>query len=133
MNGFIALGYKPIDQQHGPTTPELWRSFSKDYPIVAPLWANLDTTNISGAGLSVHRLLITNNSTLQDLSTVKKVFNGYKGYEGFNPTFALVVTWRNATTPAGFIPYIAVQYHVRFIVLYHLIISSTVPCYINMF
>ncbi|XP_053408490.1 sushi, von Willebrand factor type A, EGF and pentraxin domain-containing protein 1-like isoform X2 [Mercenaria mercenaria] len=108
MNGFLTLGYQPLYEDYGPETPTDWQKFSRGYPVIAPLWTNIDSTNLTG-GLDVHLFEYyssygQNDSQHRDLSRLGNIFSNYLNLIDFKPRVALVATWRNVTKSSYIVP-----------------------------
>ncbi|XP_053390085.1 uncharacterized protein LOC128553006, partial [Mercenaria mercenaria] len=108
MNGFLTLGYQPLYEDYGPETPSEWQKFSRGYTVIAPLWTNIDSTNLTG-GLDVHLFEYytnygQNDSQHRDLSRLGDLFSKYLNLTDFKPRVAIVATWRNVTKSSYIIP-----------------------------
>lgn len=108
MNGFLALAYQPIYESYGPINATQWKDVTHGYTVIAPLWTNLDSTNLTG-GLYVHYFdnygMNYGNETTEhkDLEKIQKAFADYYNLTDFKVRLALVATWENVTM-SSYIP-----------------------------
>ena len=88
-NGYVSLG-KRYNARIPPKSSDSW---PLDPPIIAPLWADIDPS-LNDSGVYISQLRSDHNS--ENLKTLNAAID-------FEPTFALMVTWKNAP------PYPAVE------------------------
>ncbi|KAL4228969.1 CUB and sushi domain-containing protein 1 [Mactra antiquata] len=101
MNGFLSLGFQQLYDRNGPQTPGAWKNRTFGMSVVAPLWGNLNSENISG-GLSVNYFenyihYGNNDSEHRDLQKLGDVMATCYNLTHFDPRVAIVVTWKNVT------------------------------------
>ncbi|XP_052280910.1 sushi, von Willebrand factor type A, EGF and pentraxin domain-containing protein 1-like [Dreissena polymorpha] len=56
MDGFLALDFQPLYNQYGGESPSEWTAAIQKHIVIAPLWTNIDSKNISNGGLWIHVL-----------------------------------------------------------------------------
>ena len=109
MDGFISLGFQQVFDRYAPDNPSKWRNSSQynyaydPVSIIAPLWSDLDTTNITDAGLYVHYFSadetgkVTDTNAQHAFNTTLDAFGTYLTDIGFEPKVLLEATWANVT------------------------------------
>ncbi|XP_052242160.1 uncharacterized protein LOC127852283 isoform X17 [Dreissena polymorpha] len=101
MNGFIALDFQPLYNQYGGETPSEWTAAIQKHIVIAPLWTDIDSRNISNGGLWIHVL------TDRDKADVLKIQDRVRQYTNqteFNVSVALVATWKHVTVHSPYEP-----------------------------
>ncbi|KAH3724662.1 hypothetical protein DPMN_050485 [Dreissena polymorpha] len=54
MDGFISLDFQPLYNQYGGENASKWNSAVHNHRVIAPLWTNIDSRNITDSGLWIH-------------------------------------------------------------------------------
>ncbi|XP_052811033.1 uncharacterized protein LOC128238811 isoform X2 [Mya arenaria] len=103
MNGFLALNYPPLYERYGAENSTLWKKYVDNHIVIAPLWTNIDTRNITGAGLCVH--VLSNKTTdAKDMKQIEDLVRQYTNRRDFSVDVAIALTWRNATIHSPYMP-----------------------------
>ena len=109
MDGFISLGFQQVFDRYAPADPSAWQQSSRyneaydSVSIIAPLWSDFDTTNISNAGLYVHYFSadetgnVTDSNAKEAFKTAMDAFGPWLNSSGFHPKVLLEATWANVT------------------------------------
>ncbi|WAR06702.1 AGRE1-like protein, partial [Mya arenaria] len=103
MNGFLALNYPPLYERYGAENSTLWEKYVDNHIVIAPLWTNIDTRNITGAGLCVH-VLSNKTADAKDMKKIEDLLHQYTNRSDFSVDVAISLTWRNATIHSPYMP-----------------------------
>ncbi|XP_052807842.1 mucin-like protein [Mya arenaria] len=103
LNGFLALNYPPLYERYGAENSTLWEKYVDNHIVIAPLWTNIDTRNITGAGLCVH-VLSNKTSDAKDMKQIEDLVQQYTNRSDFSVDVAIALTWRNATIHSPYMP-----------------------------
>ncbi|KAH3698613.1 hypothetical protein DPMN_086156 [Dreissena polymorpha] len=101
MDGFLALDFQPLYNQYGGETPSEWTTAIQKHIVIAPLWTNIDSRNISNGGLWIHVLTDKDKS---DVVKIQDLVRQYTNQTEFNVTVALVATWKHVTIHSPYEP-----------------------------
>ncbi|WAR06736.1 SNED1-like protein [Mya arenaria] len=103
LNGFLALNYPPLYERYGAENSTLWEKYVDNHIVIAPLWTNIDTRNITGAGLCVH-VLSNKTADAKDMKKIEDLVQQYTNRSDFSVNVAIALTWRNATIHSPYMP-----------------------------
>ncbi|XP_052244072.1 sushi, von Willebrand factor type A, EGF and pentraxin domain-containing protein 1-like isoform X15 [Dreissena polymorpha] len=101
MNGFIALDFQPLYNQYGGETPSEWTAAIQKHIVIAPLWTDIDSRNISNGGLWIHVLTERDKA---DVLNIQDRVRQYTNQTEFNVSVALVATWKHVTVHSPYEP-----------------------------
>ncbi|XP_052242167.1 mucin-like protein isoform X1 [Dreissena polymorpha] len=101
MDGFLALDFQPLYNQYGGETPSEWTAAIQKHIVIAPLWTNIDSRNISNGGLWIHVLTDKDKS---DVAKIQDLVRQYTNQTEFNVSVALVATWKHVTIHSPYEP-----------------------------
>ncbi|KAH3724720.1 hypothetical protein DPMN_050543 [Dreissena polymorpha] len=101
MDGFLALDFQPLYNQYGGETPSEWTAAIQKHIVIAPLWTNIDSRNISNGGLWVHVLTERDKA---DVVQIQDLVRQYTNQSEFNVSVALVATWKHVTVHSPYEP-----------------------------
>ncbi|WAR06733.1 MLP-like protein, partial [Mya arenaria] len=94
LNGFLALNYPPLYEAFGAENSTQWAEYVENHVVIAPLWTNLDSRNITGAGVWVH-VFSNNTGNRSDILQIQKLVRKYSDNSEFNASVAFAVTWKH--------------------------------------
>ncbi|XP_052807818.1 uncharacterized protein LOC128236758 [Mya arenaria] len=103
LNGFLALNYPPLYEAFGAENSTQWAEYVENHVVIAPLWTNLDSRNITGAGVWVH-VFSNNTGNRSDILQIQKLVRKYSDNSEFNASVAFAVTWKHVTTHSPYMP-----------------------------
>ncbi|WAR06716.1 SVEP1-like protein, partial [Mya arenaria] len=103
LNGFLALNYPPLYERYGAENSTLWEKYVDNHIVIAPLWTNIDTRNITGAELCVH-VLSNKTADAMDMKQIEDLVRQYTNRPDFSVDVAISLTWRNATIHSPYMP-----------------------------
>ncbi|XP_052245001.1 sushi, von Willebrand factor type A, EGF and pentraxin domain-containing protein 1-like isoform X24 [Dreissena polymorpha] len=101
MDGFLALDFQPLYNQYGGETPSEWTAAIQKHIVIAPLWTNIDSRNISNGGLWINVLTYKDKS---DVAKIQDLVRHYTNQTEFNVSVALVATWKHVTIHSPYEP-----------------------------
>ncbi|XP_052807798.1 sushi, von Willebrand factor type A, EGF and pentraxin domain-containing protein 1-like [Mya arenaria] len=103
LNGFLALNYPPLYEAYGAENSTLWARYVDNHVVIAPLWTNLDSRNITGAGVWVH-MFSNSTGNRSDILKIQEHVRKYPNNSEFNASVAFAVTWKHVTIHSPFMP-----------------------------
>ncbi|XP_052225755.1 sushi, von Willebrand factor type A, EGF and pentraxin domain-containing protein 1-like isoform X5 [Dreissena polymorpha] len=103
MNGFVSLDFQPLYNQYGGENATEWKAAVQNHKVVAPLWTDIDSSNITNGGLWIHMLTDHHNDTV-DIQKINDIFRQYTNQTEFNASVALVATWKHVTVHSPYEP-----------------------------
>ncbi|XP_052807840.1 uncharacterized protein LOC128236769 [Mya arenaria] len=103
LNGFLALNYPPLYESYGAENSTLWKKYVENHVVIAPLWTNLDSRNITGAGVWVH-VFSNNTGNRSDILKIQEHVQKYSNNSEFNASVAFAVTWKHVTIHSPYMP-----------------------------
>ncbi|KAH3739150.1 hypothetical protein DPMN_045797 [Dreissena polymorpha] len=101
MNGFISLEFQPLYNEYGGENSSEWKAAIQNQKVIAPLWTNIDSRNITDGGLWIH-VFTEKNKT--DVSKIQDLVRQYTNHTEFNISVALVATWKHVTVHSPYEP-----------------------------
>ncbi|WAR06743.1 hypothetical protein MAR_016701, partial [Mya arenaria] len=87
LNGFLALNYPPLYEAYGAENSTLWARYVDNHVVIAPLWTNLDSRNITGAGVWVH-MFSNSTGNRSDILKIQEHVRKYPNNSEFNASVA---------------------------------------------
>ncbi|WAR06700.1 NOTC3-like protein, partial [Mya arenaria] len=92
--GCYTLNYPPLYEAFGAENSTQWAKYVENHVVIAPLWTNLDSRNITGAGVWVH-VFSNNSGNRSDILQIQKLVRKYSDNSEFNASVAFAVTWKH--------------------------------------
>ncbi|KAH3689542.1 hypothetical protein DPMN_194472 [Dreissena polymorpha] len=78
-----------------------WTAAVQKHIVIAPLWTNIDSRNISGGGLWIH---VFTEKDKTDVAQIQSLVRTYTNQTEFNVSVALVATWKHVTIHSPYEP-----------------------------
>ncbi|KAH3862405.1 hypothetical protein DPMN_025372 [Dreissena polymorpha] len=103
MNGFVSLDFQPLYNQYGGENATEWMAAVQNHKVIAPLWTNIDSSNITDGGLWIHIFTDRQNDTV-DIQKIRNLVRQYINQTDFNVSVALVATWKHVTVHSPYEP-----------------------------
>ncbi|XP_052242137.1 sushi, von Willebrand factor type A, EGF and pentraxin domain-containing protein 1-like isoform X2 [Dreissena polymorpha] len=103
MNGFISLDFQPLYNEYGGENASEWKAAVQNHRVIAPLWTNIDSSNISDGGLWIHSFT-DKQPNKTDLAKIQDLIRQYTNLTEFNVSVALVATWKHVTVHSPYEP-----------------------------
>ncbi|KAH3724710.1 hypothetical protein DPMN_050533 [Dreissena polymorpha] len=96
MDGFISLDFQPLYNQYGGENASEWRTAVQNHRVIAPLWTNIDSRNITDGGLWIH-LFTDRQKNNVNIEKIQQLVRQYTNQTEFIVSVALVATWKHVT------------------------------------
>ncbi|XP_052243416.1 uncharacterized protein LOC127853188 isoform X4 [Dreissena polymorpha] len=103
MDGFISLDFQPLYNQYGGENASEWRTAVQNHLVIAPLWTNIDSRNITDGGLWIH-LFTDRQKNNVDIEKIQQLVRQYTNQTEFIVSVALVATWKHVTVHSPYEP-----------------------------
>ncbi|XP_052242165.1 dendrite extension defective protein 1-like isoform X2 [Dreissena polymorpha] len=103
MDGFISLDFQPLYNQYGGENASEWKTAVQNHRVLAPLWTNIDSRNISDGGMWIH-VFTDHQKDKEDIQKIQDLIHMYTNQTEFNVSVALVATWKHVTVHSPYEP-----------------------------
>ncbi|KAH3724290.1 hypothetical protein DPMN_050106 [Dreissena polymorpha] len=104
MNGFISLDFQPLYNEYGGENASEWKATVQNHRVIAPLWTNIDSSNISDGGLWIHSFTNKQQNKTDDMAKIQDLIRTYTNQTEFKISVAMVATWKHVTVHSPYEP-----------------------------
>ncbi|KAH3724661.1 hypothetical protein DPMN_050484 [Dreissena polymorpha] len=101
IDGFISLDVQPLYNQYGGENASEWTSAVQNHSVMAPLWTNIDSRNITDSGLWIH-VFTDHQKDKVEIPKIQDLI--HTNQTELNVSVALVATWKHVTVHSPYEP-----------------------------